>query len=175
MDRRSFLGGLVGGGGVTAWWVGALPRLRAGRGVLLGGGGDREPLEAYETAVHQSVNGLREDAGVGRLTHADSLAAVARAHSADMADRDFFAHRNPDGQSARDRLHEAGEPCAAPGENLAHRKYAAVSPAEFGLNVVAQWDRSEGHRENLLREGYQREGIGVELRDGDAWITQLLC
>jgi uncharacterized protein YkwD len=175
MDRRSFLGGLVGGGGLTAWWVGALPRLRAGRGVLLGGGGDHEPLEAYESAVHESVNGLREDAGVKRLTHNDDLAAVARAHSADMAARDFFAHRNPDGQTARDRLREAKVACAAPGENLAQREYAAVSPAEFGLNVAAQWDRSEQHRANLLRDGYRREGIGVELRDGDAWITQLLC
>jgi uncharacterized protein YkwD len=175
MDRRSFLGGLVGGGGVTAWWVGAVPGVMSGQEFVASPDSGREPLEAYETAVHQSVNGLREDAGVGRLTHNDDIAAVARAHSADMAARDFFAHRNPDGQTARDRLREAGEPCAAPGENLAHREYAAVSPAEFGLNVVAQWDRSEQHRTNLLREGYRREGIGVELRDGGAWITQLLC
>jgi len=168
MDRRSFLGGVVGGGGLTAWWVGALPRLRAGRGVLLGGGGDRAPLEAYETAVHEGVNGLRADAGVDELAHSDALAAVARAHSADMAARDFFAHRNPDGQTARDRLREAKVACAAPGENLAQREYAAVNPTEFGLNVVAQWDRSEGHRKNLLREGYRREGIGVE-GHGDAF------
>jgi len=175
MDRRSFLGGVVTTGVTAAWWVGAVPGVMSGQEFVASPDSVREPLEAYETAVHKSVNGLREDAGVGRLTHTDDLAAVARAHSADMAARDFFAHRNPDGESPRDRLREAGEPCAAPGENLAHREHAAVSPAEFGLAVVGQWDRSEGHRENLLRAGYRREGIGVEWRDGDAWITQLLC
>jgi uncharacterized protein YkwD len=175
MDRRSFLGGVATNGVTAAWWVGAVPGVMSGQEFVASPDSAREPLEAYETAVHESVNGLRADAGVGRLAHTDGLAAVARAHSADMAARDFFAHRNPDGQTPRDRLREAGEPCTAPGENLAQREYAAVSPAEFGLNVAAQWDRSDQHRENLLREEYRREGIGVELRDGDAWITQLLC
>jgi len=175
MDRRSFLGGVATAGVTAAWWVGAVPGVMSGQEFVASPDSAREPLEAYETAVHQSVNGLREDAGVGRLTHTDDLAAVARAHSADMADRDFFAHRNPDGESPRDRLREAEVACGAPGENLAHREHAAVSPTEFGLTVAGQWDRSDRHRENLLREGYRREGIGVELRDGGAWITQLLC
>jgi uncharacterized protein YkwD len=175
MNRRSFLGGVAASGVTAAWWVGAVPGVMSGQEFVASPDSAREPLEAYERAVHQSVNGLREDAGVGRLTHNDDIAAVARAHSADMAARDFFAHRNPDGQTARDRLREAGEPCAAPGENLAQLEVAPDSPAEFGLTVAGQWDRSDRHRENLLREGYRREGIGVELRDGSAWITQLLC
>src|SRR5215213_6461871 len=50
-----------------------------------------------EAEVLALVNQERAAAGCGALAADDALAAVARGHSADMRDRDFFDHTNPDG------------------------------------------------------------------------------
>ena len=52
-----------------------------------------------EAAVLALVNEARVDAGCGALTADPALAAVARAHSADMGDRDYFSHTSPEGLS----------------------------------------------------------------------------
>jgi Cysteine-rich secretory protein family len=48
-----------------------------------------------EAAVLALVNEARVDAGCGALAADPALAAVARAHSADMRDRDYFSHTSP--------------------------------------------------------------------------------
>src|SRR4051794_14856711 len=52
---------------------------------------------SLEGQVLALVNVQRAAAGCGALTADPALAAVARAHSADMRDRGFFDHVNPDG------------------------------------------------------------------------------
>ena len=61
-----------------------------------------------EAAVLALVNEARVDAGCGALTADPALAAVARAHSADMRDRDYFSHTSPEGLSPFDRAERAG-------------------------------------------------------------------
>ena len=52
---------------------------------------------ALEQEVYVQINARRAAAGVSELFMDNRVRAVARAHSQDMADNDYFAHNNLDG------------------------------------------------------------------------------
>lgn len=70
------------------------------------------------------------------------LTTAARAHSLDMATRNFFDHINPSGQNPTQRAQAAGYGGTA-GENIA-AGYASVDAAHLA------WMQSLGHRKNVL-------------------------
>ena len=51
----------------------------------------------------------------------ETLLSVARAHSQDMINRDYFAHDTPEGVTAFQRIANAGYSAIAAGENIAFR------------------------------------------------------
>lgn len=109
------------------------------------------------------VNQERAAAGCGALVADDGLAGVARAFSADMRDRNFFSHTDPDGRTPSDRGDRAGVTVLA--ENIA---YGQPDPAA----VMTAWMSSEGHRANILDCAYSRIGVGVAYGPGGPWWTQ---
>jgi uncharacterized protein YkwD len=131
--------------------------------------------EAIETAVHREVNEVRAERGLGALDHNPALRGVAKNHSRDMAERDFYAHENPDGEHSRDRVIAAGISCNAIGENLNYKEGFSTGPNKTAENAVESWMASSGHRRNLLREGWRSQGIGVEIRGDELWVTQVFC
>jgi len=93
------------------------------------------------------------------------LTEVARAHSADMRDRDYFSHTNPDGLSPFDRMKAAGISFGWAAENIAWGP--GVEWAHQGLMD------SPGHRANILNPELLRIGIGiVGPTNGQQWFTQ---
>ena len=110
------------------------------------------------------TNAQRAAAGCGALVADPALAAVARAHSADMRDRHFFSHTNPDGLDPFDRAAAAG--LSARAENIA---YGQPDPAA----VMDAWMNSAGHRANILDCSLTRLGVGVAEGAGGPWWTQL--
>ena len=99
------------------------------------------------------VNAERQSNGLPPLEMDDRLSSVARAHSIDMAQRGYFDHTDPDGQSPFDRIGAAGIAYFAAGENIA---WGAATPE----SVVKGWMDSPGHRANILNEKFTRIGIG---------------
>jgi uncharacterized protein YkwD len=99
------------------------------------------------------VNQERTKAGVGKLTVDATITTVARAHSRDMFMRKYFAHVNPEGQTAGDRLEKAGISYTLAGENIAYAPDLAT--AHTGLM------NSPGHRANILDPAFHRVGIGI--------------
>jgi uncharacterized protein YkwD len=118
-----------------------------------------------EAAVLALVNEARADAGCGALTADPALAAVARAHSADMRDRDYFSHTSPEGLSPFDRAEQAGVGYSQ-AENIAFGQSDAAA-------VMEAWLESPGHRENILDCDLTRLGVGVAEGPGGPWWTQL--
>jgi len=55
-------------------------------------------INTLEWNAFNQVNQQRIQNGESLLQMDESVRNVARAHSQDMVDRDFFAHDNPDGQ-----------------------------------------------------------------------------
>ena len=117
-----------------------------------------------EAEVLSLVNAARADAGCGALVADPGLAAVARAHSADMRDRGFFAHVNLAGQDPFQRASAAG--VIARAENIARGQQDAAG-------VMASWMDSPGHRANILDCDLRSLGVGVATGAGGPWWTQV--
>ena len=66
---------------------------------------------ALEMRIHELTNAQRVQNGLSELSYDSFLADIARGHSWDMVQRNFFEHMNPDGKLARDRGNDAGYPC----------------------------------------------------------------
>jgi len=117
---------------------------------------DRSGLAAaYERQIFDMTNAFRLKNGLPVLAWDDKLAEAAKGHSADMAQRDYFAHDSPDGKSVWDRLQAVGfERYATYAENIA----AGYPDAFMAFNG---WVNSPGHRQNMLTDNLDMLGVGV--------------
>lgn len=111
---------------------------------------ERPDLEAEMLVL---VNQERNKIGLQPLTADTALRKVALAHSVDMFQRGYFAHLTPEGKNPFDRMREAHIRFSLAGENLALAQ--TLTLAHQGLM------NSQGHRENILRPGFGRVGIGI--------------
>lgn len=84
------------------------------------------------------------------------LDAAAQRHADDMLARSYFAHRDPDGKTVRERARDGGFDWSAIGENIAEGQQSVKE-------VMESWMRSAGHRENILDRRYTRTGVGLAL------------
>jgi len=149
-----------------------------------------------ETLVHQYINQERQEQGLATLGHEQQLRYIAKNHSEDMANRSYFSHEDLSGDGFSDRYSEAGYNCeveisqnryATGGENIAQTWYRKQidmggsgryydSADELARGIVTQWMNSPGHRENILRDYWQSEGIGIEITEsGKVFATQNFC
>ncbi|MCD6109304.1 CAP domain-containing protein [bacterium] len=115
------------------------------------------------------VNKDRKQNGLKKLRMQEDLRVVARKHSKDMAQKDYFEHKNLLGETPFDRLDKARITDIVAGENLAKIKgyQIPVRRAEIGLM------NSPGHRANILKSDYNCVGIGiVKSQDQSFYFTQ---
>ncbi|OVE83225.1 CAP domain-containing protein [Natronolimnobius baerhuensis] len=146
-----------------------------------------------EDFVHAEVNDRRADHGLEALEWDGTVASVSRAHSVDMAQRDYFAHVNPDDEGPYDRFEDVDSYCRAYGENIALTwvdrpieepggdetiQYQTAERLATGL--VDQWMNSTSHREAILEEhggpGWDRGGVGVYIADdGSVYASHNFC
>jgi len=113
-------------------------------------------VSAFEHEVFELINIERINHGLQPLIWDDALADVARARSADMANRDYFDHICPDGINFYERIHSAGIFYWICAENIAAGQ---ITPEE----VVDAWMNSPVHRDNILYPDFTHTGVGVYL------------
>ncbi len=135
-------------------------------------------LVKLELAMVDMVNDERAKAGLGLLKWDEKLASVARAHAAEMRDKNYFAHESP-----------------TPGMKDPLDRYRVVfqdSPRVIAENIFRSWGaqrqvsldqvkegheslmNSPGHRANILYREVTHIGIGFAVNShGDLWITQM--
>ncbi|HYP41193.1 MAG TPA: CvpA family protein [Chloroflexia bacterium] len=106
-----------------------------------------------ETAMLALVNQERTSRGLNALEMDPELRLVARAHADDMFKRGYFAHDTPEGVDPFDRMRDANIVFGLAGENLALAPTLDI--AHNGLM------NSPGHRANILKDGFNKVGIGV--------------
>ena len=114
---------------------------------------ETRPRPDLEAQMLELVNEERRAAGLKPVAPDPELTEVARAHSADMFARGYFAHVSPDGLDPFDRMRRAGVIFRTAGENLALAP--TVKVAHTGLM------NSPGHRANILRPEFGRLGLGI--------------
>ncbi|MEV7967763.1 CAP domain-containing protein [Sphaerisporangium sp. NPDC088356] len=131
------------------------------------GGDDQEDAPAtgeLEAAAVDLTNRERMRNGCDPLRVDPRLARSARAHSRDMAARNYFSHTSPGGLTPWNRMARAGYSNSA-AENIA-RGYQSADEAVRG------WMSNSGHRRNILNCKITTVGIGVAYGSGDTWWTQ---
>ena len=157
-------------------------------------------IDAVELEIHRLTNEERVQHSVTALSYDPSLASIARGHSGDMAQLDYFGHENFLGQTPSDRAAKAGYGCrkdygsyysegiaenifqtslyssytTTPGGLVVSRDYMTME--EIAAQIVEGWMDSPGHRENILDSSYEKEGIGVAVSaEEKVYITQNFC
>ena len=125
----------------------------------------KDKITLLEDEVAELIN--RERAGKCAALRADErLRYAARAHSTDMAAKNYFSHNGLDGSSFVDRLQEAGYPRGeAAAENIAVGYPTAQA-------VVAGWMNSPDHKANILHCSHKAAGVGLAYRGDTPYWTQ---
>lgn len=113
---------------------------------------DATPAEA-EQKLLAMIDASRAEAHLSALKPDDALAAVARAHSADMQAHGFFGHVSPTAGTLEDRLRAVHLLRSLTGENVA----LAASAREAHESLM----ESPGHRAVILDPEFTHVGIGV--------------
>ena len=113
-------------------------------------GSSARGLSSPEASLLQTMNTVRTSRGLAPLRLDVRLLRAARGHSADMMNRQYFAHGSV---TARALAQRARGPVY--GEDL------AWGTGVTAQSVVNNWLASPRHRAVLLRPGFRRIGIGV--------------
>lgn len=150
-------------------------------------------ISELELEVHRLINVERQKNGLNSLSFDSKLADIARKHSEDMAQNNFFEHTNLKGQDPTDRANAVGYSCRKDyrdyytygiGENIAETPiYSNVEGCDSTTNleslascIVDGWMGSPGHRKNILTSEYGKEGIGIAYSSDDkAYTTEDFC
>jgi len=124
-----------------------------------------------ENEAFALINRKRAALGLKELTWSDEVAKIARVHSKDMAENNYFSHRGLDGSMIGERADSLGvKKWRAIGENIAFNR-GYENPTEFAVEC---WIRSEGHRLNLLNDSWKETGVGIAIAsDGSYYFTQV--
>ncbi|WP_433272230.1 CAP domain-containing protein [Actinosynnema sp. CS-041913] len=128
------------------------------------------PVKAAD-AVQQIVdlvNAERAKAGCGAVRVDGKAQAAAQAHADDMAARNYYAHKSPEGADAGDRLNAAGYEWRKWRENI-HK--GVRSPEE----AMRDWINSSAHRANILDCGVGDLGVGVNSSANGPWWVQVFA
>lgn len=163
-------------------------------------GDDKLNRTKVELLVHREINERRRADGLRPIRFDGELRQIARYHSKDMAENQYFAHTSPDSETMTDRYDKFGYNCrvdtsgnqyATGAENIAYT-YAFKNVArengetvyysnekEIAQGLVNQWMNSTGHRKNILKPYWENEGIGIYIVEIDGetrvYATQNFC
>ncbi|MEN8222186.1 MAG: CAP domain-containing protein [Acidobacteriota bacterium] len=144
-----------------------------------------------EKEIFNRINELREMSGLKLLKKNIQLDEIARAHSIDMIENDFFSHTNLFGQTPTDRAKARGFKVKRSlrdrtyiteiSENIGkmptglvlYRGHVEDKPEAIAEALIKSWMARPGHRANILRFYSIKTGIGVAF-DGKYYVaTQL--
>jgi uncharacterized protein YkwD len=155
--------------------------------------------DVIELLVHKFTNEQRVMNGLDPVKFDFEISDIARLHSNDMSNQNYFAHENLDGFDASDRARDAGYRCfkwignsyyLGLSENIFRGNlydsmqllgevpvsYNWLTNEEISHIAVDGWMNSEGHRKNILNSNFDQEGIGVFIDYKDrVYVTQNFC
>lgn len=147
-----------------------------------------ENIAWLELRTFELVNYERTSHGLSALQWSDTIASVARAHSADMALNAYFSHTGSDGSNVSSRLQAGGVyDWNESAENILEESGVSyymvnilgiVRQTEYktfeqlAQNATQGWMNSTGHRENILTPTLDRSGMGVYQFNGSYYLTQ---
>jgi uncharacterized protein YkwD len=138
-------------------------------------------LTRYEKMLCDMANAERKKHGLPLLKISPALSDVARGHSREMAQKNYFAHESPTATRRtimnRYMLKFKRTPRLV-AENIFKMEtsgFYQLSERDF-RRAHEGWMKSPGHRANILRSspagGPSEIGVGIVVKDGSFWATQ---
>ncbi len=124
-----------------------------------------------ERLAFDIVNQKRAENGLAPLTWSDDIATIARLHSQNMAEFNFFGHRGLDNKMVSDRADDNGvKKWRSIGENIAYNR-GYQDPV---TKAVELWLASPSHNHNMMDLNWKESAIGVAIaEDGSYYFTQV--
>jgi len=136
--------------------------------------------QEIERFIFEMTNTERQKNGFDSLTFNANLANVARKHSQDMVNNNYFSHTNLIGDGPSERAEKAGLSKWGIGENIGMMAsgnvkgigYVSNTPESIAQALMKNWMGSPGHRSNILRSSYDYIGVGVAYNGHEYIATQ---
>lgn len=138
-------------------------------------------MPALEARIFEIVQEERQriNPAARPLALDSELLTIAREHSADMAAKNYFAHRAPDGTTSASLIMAKDQDFQGLlGENLAAQHYVKQSGVDvetFARRFVDTWLASPAHKENLSYGAYDRSAVGAAVGGNTIYVTELFA
>lgn len=135
--------------------------------IVVGGGAAADTLALptdWQQSMLDAVNDLRSKAGVHPLALCNRLDDSAQGYAQLMLDRNYFGHTGPDGTQPWDRMSAAGYQWKGAAENIAAGQRGVAA-------VMAAWQNSPGHLENMLNPSFRHIGFGYAFGGNGTYRT----
>ena len=162
-------------------------------------------ITLIEEIFHNKINERRKSNNLKSLKLDLKLSEIAREHSEDMGENNFFEHTNLKGEEPTDRANNKNYKCKKDyrnyytdgiGENIHQGNSYEYTSHPTGLEsifrdrspqnfyneeqiseiAVERFMKSKGHREIILTKEYDKEGVGVFItEEGKVFVTQNFC
>jgi len=135
----------------------------------------------HEQTIINLINEERRQVGARQLTWDSDLQRIARAHSKDMAEKDYFSHVNKEGQDYRQRAVSQGYVCRNPKwRGVAENIYVGSRGHRDPGDAVRMWRVSPGHRRAMLDRTFSKGAVGIHEGHSSGYgkgyyTTLLLC
>ena len=105
------------------------------------------------------------------------LVGVARQKSADMAAKNYLAHKSPEGETTADIIMDKDADFQGLlGENIAADGYNpkfGIDVEAYAHAIVNTWLGSADHKQNLSYAPYNRAGVGAAVSGDTVYVTEL--
>ena len=141
----------------------------------------RTQMAALEMRIFEVLQDERHklDPTAKTLALDSELVGIARAHSADMATKNYLAHKGPDGTTSADLIMNADDKFQGLlGESLAAQRFNRgydIDVDFFAHRFVDSWIAIPSHKENLTFEAYDRSGVGAAVAGDTIYVTALFA
>jgi uncharacterized protein YkwD len=138
-------------------------------------------MPALENRIVVLIAEEREkiDARARPLAIDPELTDIARKRASDMAEKNYFAHTAPDGETSASILMDKDPRFQGLlGENMGAQHYTrqtGVDVNAFARAIVDQWLKSPQHRDNLAFADYNLTGVGAAVNGDTVYVTELFA
>ncbi|MBY0538062.1 CAP domain-containing protein [Patescibacteria group bacterium] len=122
--------------------------------------------------ITEATKKLRQRESLPIYQSDSDLAASAQKYSGRLLSGNYLAHIDRNGCDLTCRFDESGYAASSWGENLAMMEYDDRPTAEYVANFfMTQWQKSAGHRKNILSPTFTHQGVGVSVENGKVYVV----
>ncbi|MFM2381624.1 MAG: hypothetical protein RLZZ76_391 [Candidatus Parcubacteria bacterium] len=122
--------------------------------------------------IQTQTNEFRNKHDLPSLGYSTTLESTAKKYSSTLLARGILSHTDKNNCDMSCRFAKDNYKANALGENLAMIKSSELlSVTEVATYFMREWEKSSGHRANLLSPSFTTQGVGVSIDDGSVYVA----